>query len=210
MKKVLFIHRSVGHNLMKQGNLRELLRAKNIALDDYDNNSGILTQSDASTLNNAITIPGGDTNPDNLAQFFSEWPDRLNSYDLIMIKSCYPNSHIESKSQLSQVKSSYSSILKSFSEHNKQLLILTSPPLRPLLTNRKEAQLSGELADWLLSESSSDIQIFDLHHLLSEVDGKHKGMLKRGFRRLIPFDNHPSKKANRIIAPKLMEFIDLD
>ena len=210
MKKVLFIHRSVGHNLIEQGGLRKLLSGKNIALDDYDNNSGILTRSDMSTLNNAITIPGNNTNPDNLKQLFGEWPEMLNSYDLIMIKSCYPNSHIRNESQLSQVIGHYSSILKSFNYHKKRLLILTTPPLRPLLTNRKEAHLSGELADWLVSESSTDVQIFDLHYLLAETDGRHVDMLKRNFRRLIPFDNHPNRKANRIIAPKLAESLGLN
>lgn len=210
MNKVLFIHRSVGHNLIKQGNLRELLEAKGIALDDYDNNSGILTQDDANILNNTITIPGNNTNPDNLEKFFSEWPDILNSYDLIMIKSCYPNSHIRNESQLSQVMGHYSSILKSFNYHKKRLLILTTPPLRPLLTNRKEAHLSSELADWLVLESSADIKIFDLHRLLAETDGRHVGMLKQDFRRLIPFDNHPNRKANRTIALKLAEFIELN
>lgn len=203
--KILFIHRSVGHHLIEQGQLRELLGDKGVTLDDYDNNSGVLRRSDGSTSNNTITMPRNNTNPDNLAEFFGDWPDLLNSYDLIMIKSCYPNSHIKDEAQLNGIKDSYTSIMKSFASHNKQLLILTSPPLRPLLTNQTEAQLANELADWLVSSSTNNIRVFDFHHLLAETNGKHQGMLKREYRRLLPFDNHPNQKAHQTIAPMLVE-----
>lgn len=204
--KILFIHRSVGHHLIQQGKLRELLANKNVVLDDYDNNSGILTHGDGSILNNAIVMPGDNTNPDNLADFFTEWPDILTGYDLIMIKSCYPNSHIRNESQLSMVKNSYNTIIKSFKVRNKQLLILTSPPLRPLFTDKTEAWLSSELADWLVSSDAS-IRVFDFHHMLAETEGRYKGMLKREYRRLLPFDNHPNKKAHQTIAPMIVDMI---
>ena len=89
MKKALFIHRSVGHHLIEQGDLRKLFAAKDVAFDDYDNNSGVLTRSDDSTSNNEITMPGNNTNPDNLAEFFMGWPGMLNDYDLIMILRLY-------------------------------------------------------------------------------------------------------------------------
>jgi hypothetical protein len=204
-KKVLFIHRSVGHYLVEQGRLRERLSSKDIALDDYDNNSGILTQSDGSTAGEAITMPGNNTNPDNLAEFFGGWPNILDDYDIIMIKSCYPNSHIKDAAQLATIKNSYNSIIKSFSEHNKPLFILTSPPLRPLFTNATEARLSGELADWLVSLANGKVRVFDFHHLLAEATGRNAGMLKRQYRRLLPFDNHPNQKAHQTIAPQLVE-----
>lgn len=75
--------------MIEQGNLRKLFTDKDIALDDYDNNSGVLNHSDGSTSNDDIVMPGNNTNPDNLAEFFGEWPELLNGYDLIMIKSCY-------------------------------------------------------------------------------------------------------------------------
>ena len=131
MKTVLFIHRSVGRHLIEQGHLRELFKDKAIRFDDYDNNSGTLTRGDGTTANDVISMPGNNTNPDNLAEFFRGWPEILDGYDLIMVKSCYPNSHIKDEAQLDKIKASYSSIIKSFNDHNKRLLVLTSP-LRPL------------------------------------------------------------------------------
>lgn len=203
MKKALFIHRSVGHHLIEQGGLRRLFNQKGFVLDDYDNNSGILMHADGSSSSNAIQMPGNNTNPANLADFFSEWLELLNQYDLIAIKSCYPNSHIKDEAQLNQIKQSYESIIKSFASHNKKLLILTSPPLRPLMTNKKEALFSDRLADWLVSQRDTDLLIFDFHRALSASFGRHKGMLKREYRRLLPVDNHPNRKAHETIAPQI-------
>ncbi len=205
--KVLFIHRSVGNNLIREGNLRSLLQKYNFGLDDYDNNSGLLTLADGSVGHSSINIPGNNTNPDNLAAYFSRWDELLDSYVLIIIKSCYPNSHIRSDAELETIKSHYINIISTFTGHNKRLIIMTSPPLRPLFTNQQEARLANRLATWLATQTSKQVSIFDFHHLLSETSGRHKGMLRRQYRRLLPYDNHPNRKANQIITPKLAEFI---
>lgn len=205
--KALFIHRSVGHNLIIEGQLRELLRTNNVALDDYDNNNGTLTKADSSITMNVITIPGNNTNPDNLASFFMNWTQTLDGYDLIIIKSCYPNSHIKDKNESESIKRSYQKVLDAFMTHQKQLILLTSPPLRPLFTNKREANFVRTLNEWLLSSSGKNIHVLDFHALLAEPNGRHKGMLRRDYRRLLPFDNHPNKKANREVAPLVANFI---
>lgn len=206
-KKVLFIHRSVGHHLLQHGKLRELLSAKGISLDDYDNNTGLLTRNDGTTAENLITIPDNNTNPDNLAAFFTGWPDLLSNYDLIVVKSCYPNSHIRDKVHLDAIKKHYQIIFKAFKAHQKALLLLTTPPLRPLFTNSTEARLANDLADWLVASAKPNLYIFDLHHHYTEKTGKHKGMLKRDYRQLLPWDNHPNPKAHQMTAPLIADFI---
>jgi hypothetical protein len=205
--RALFIHRSVGHHLIQHGNLRELLSAKDIALDDYDNNTGLLTTSDGVAEKSTFEMPGNNTNPENLSEFFRNWHESLQNYDLVMVKSCYPNSHIKDKTQLTKIKGHYATIIDSFSQHDMPLLILTSPPLRPLFTNGAEAKLAAELADWLNGQTKNQVRIFDFHNLLAESGGKHVGMLKRSYRRLAPWDNHPNNAAHKNIAPQLVEFI---
>jgi hypothetical protein len=65
--KALFIHRSVGRNLIEQGQLRDLLALKGVTLHDYDNNSDTLTQANGRTSKTTLKIPGNNTNPDNLS-----------------------------------------------------------------------------------------------------------------------------------------------
>ncbi|NCU38678.1 hypothetical protein EOL96_06535 [Candidatus Saccharibacteria bacterium] len=205
--KTLFIHRSVGQNLIAEGRLRELLHAYDIALDDYDNNTGTLTAYDNSTITNSITIPGNNTNPDNLAQYFKKWDELLENYDSIMVKSCYPNSHIKNESQFKKMQQSYVAVFEAFMSHRKQVVLLTSPPLRPLFTNREEARLVAKLNEWLLGSVNQYVRVLDFHALLAEPRGRHMGMLHRDYRRLLPYDNHPNKKANREIAPLVANFL---
>ena len=209
MKTALFIHRSVGRNLIQEGNLRAQI-GSGVALDDYDNNTGILTRSNGSTEKDALIIPGNNTNPDNLAKLFYEWPALFNLYDLIIIKSCYPNSRIKDEGQLRHIKDEYDSIIRSCGARKKQLLILTSPPLRPLHTTKTEARLSEALANWLVVSGGHYIRVFDFHGTLSETNGRHKGMLKREYRRLLPFDNHPNKSASLTVAPLVARIIKTD
>jgi len=205
---VLFIHRSIGHHLLEYGNLRSLLNADNVSLDDYDNNNGVLTLNDGKTKSGTITMPGNNTNPDNLADFFAAWPTILNDYDLIMIKSCYPNSHIKDPDQLKTIQDSYKSIFTDFKKHDKRLLVLTTPPLRPLFTNAPEAHLANTLADWLVGQAAANnMLVFDLHHQYAETTGKHEGMLKSSYRRLLPWDNHPNRKAHKAAAPQIAKLI---
>jgi hypothetical protein len=205
--RILFIHRSVGKDLLRHGKLRELLNAKGVQLNDYNNNDGLLTTDEGATGKWAVTMPGDNTNPDNLAELFAGWPDILNKYDMIMIKSCYPNSHIKSEAQLESIKQQYQSIFESFKAHKKPLFILTTPPLRPLFTNAQEAVLADGLADWLVSSAKGNIHVFDFRSGLVASSGKHKGMLKGRYRRLAPWDNHPNRIAHQIIAPRLAALI---
>ncbi len=205
--KALFIHRSVGHNLIAEGRLRELLQASHVELDDYDINNGTLTTSDNSVIANWITIPGNNTNPDNLAEYFTNWDKHLDDYDLVLIKSCYPNSHVKDEAQLAAIQRAYQAIFEAFRSQKKRLALLTSPPLRPLFTNKRESELAKKLNEWLLSRVNQRVHILDFHRLLAEPKGRHEGMLRRDYRRLLPFDNHPNKKANKELAPLVAKFI---
>jgi len=209
MPKVLFIHRSVGKHLLRYGRLRSLLNAQGVSLDDYNNNEGLLTRNDGSTVSNAIEMSDNNTNPDNLAKFFKSWPNILNGYDVVVIKSCYPNSHVKDAAQLETIKASYTSIIDSFNKRSRSLLMLTTPPLRPLFTNQTEAKLANELADWLVLQTQGNIHVFDLHHLYAADSGRHVGMLKLKYRRLLPWDNHPNRWAHRVAGPKIVDMMSI-
>ena len=207
--RMLFIHRSVGRDLLEEGNFRKLLNAWYIRLDDYDNNSGVLTYDDGTAARGAIAMPGNNTDPDNLAAFFAGWPELLNTYDAIIVKSCYPNSRIKNTAALETVQTQYISMLASCKAHGKLLIILTTPPLRPLRTSAREATLASQLASWLvdLSDSDDGLYVFDFHHALAEPSGPQAGMLKRAYRRTAPWDNHPNALAHQTLAPLIADFI---
>ena len=211
MNLLLFIHRSVGNNLINDSGLYKLLenQGANFEFSDYDNNTGILRDSKGSKKL-SLKFPNDNTKPSDYAELFSEQGKEnygqlfnlVMSYDAIAIKSCYPNLNIKSDNELESIKASYQSIVQFFLDHpDKKLIILKSPALRPFATSAKNTNRARQLADSLSSESfGSNVSVFNLFDLLAS----DKNVLKREYRRPIPFDNHPNKKAASVIAPKLI------
>jgi len=127
---VLFIHRSVGQNLLDDGALAEVL-------DSAANQAGLTIEF--ADINNNLDhkIPANDTKPTDYLSYFSA---QSCSEDLVIIKSCYPNNAIQSGRALSELKETYSKLVAAFLPRSKgKLLILTTPPLRPARTNPKQA-----------------------------------------------------------------------
>lgn len=209
MIKILFIHRSVGNNLIQDGDVYELMKSHDsVRLSDFNQNTGVL-RDNTGNKDTDMKMPGGDTHPENYARLFSNGHSSalktfVMNFDIVIIKSCYPNSNIKSGKELEQIKEYYTSITKFFVKANKKLLILTSPPLSPTSTNPENATRARQLALWLSDQSFGvNIDVFDFFDLLAAQDN----MLRKAFRRLIWLDNHPNKKASMEIAPKLVNQI---
>lgn len=215
MKKVLFIHRSVGNNLINDSNFYKLIdeRALSVKFSDYNQNSDLLRTS-SSCDRMGFTLPCDDTKPSDYAMLFSEegivkYKDILDwvlGCDIVIIKSCYPNSNLKSDAQLDHTKQEYLSIAKFFSNYpDKKLVIFTSPPLAPLMTNSKSAQRARTLAKWLSSTNlGKNIYVFDFYSQLAN----QKGVLAKKYRKLLPFNSHPNKRAAKNIAPKIIKLIE--
>lgn len=210
---VLFIHRSVGRNLIKAGKLHKLATDAGLTMDDYDHNTGTLRGRNTEKKL-SIVFEGGNTNPDNYALLFSEDGAKnqkaahklVNSYEVVIIKSCYPNSNITSDKHLETLKDLYQQICKFFREEwpDKKLIILTSPPLVPLKTYSSAGDRARKLSDWLSSgKLGANVAVFNFFDHLADSDN----LLKKGYRRFIPIDSHPNKRASKHTASLLIEFI---
>ena len=214
VKSVIFLHRSVGNNLVHDGKMYELLRdCPDISFADFDQNTRILRDTNSSRTTDYI-MPGDNTTPRDYAELFSgsyspPFKDFVMAHDVIIIKSCYPNSNIKSADELQTIKGYYRSIAAFFAKyHDRVLIIMTSPPLVPFMTNAANAKRARELAMWLSREDfGPHIRVFDFFDLLADDSGNHANMLRKGYRRLVPFDSHPNKLASQTIAPQLINFI---
>lgn len=195
--KVLFIHRSVGNNLIMNGGLYKLLSEhSSIVFSDFNQNTSTLRDASGQQVVD-MKMPGDDTPPENYAELFSdEHNSALKEYalnfDKVVIKSCYPNSDIKSEEQLEGIKHSYLSVAGFFKNEDAKLMIVTSPPLRPTSTTPDNATRARGLAEWLVAyKFEGNVEVFDLYNELASVDN----VLRREYRRLIWLDNHPNKKA---------------
>ncbi len=219
MKRILFIHRSTGANLLRQGHVRRLLATKyaDIWLDDYNQNKNILTDHNGNQSSFKIDFIGSDTTPKAYAAFFSE-SNRdgtmlqriLKEYDTTVIKSCYPNNAITSDAALNELKGCYKSIALFFAKHpDKQLGIMTTPPLLMAKTNPTEAALARKLAGWLSNEPlGKNVFVLNFYNLLADTQ---TNTLKKDYQRLWTklgvTDSHPNTKANQEIAPMFVDWL---
>lgn len=220
---LIFLHHSTGRNLISEGGVRPLLTELGYQFWDHDFNHVGLIQPDGSPANAHYRIPGmwgrGDTDVPGLAALFSQPatdpPDnafsRLLQHDVIIVKSCYPNSAIQDDEMLRQFQAYYRQMRELIDAHPDRLfIIMTSPPLHPLGTNSEEAARARQLADWLVSDDflagHPNLFIFDFFDLLADPE---LNTLRKAYQMTSSeAQSHPNQLANETIGPLFVEFID--
>ena len=224
-KKILFIHHSTGGNLIKEGNLREEIRQLSPNVQFWDHSYNFLPILANFThlkglSDNAGKISGTDYNivvsnnsPKEYADIVSRDPNdptlkQILNYDVIAFKNCYPTTRITSDQQLENDIKYYKIIRDNLKKYpSKQFVVLTPPPARKETTNLENSERAKKLVDWLNSKEFSqdipNIHVFDFYSLLADKDG----FLKKEYTRLLPWDSHPNKKANKIVAPIFANYL---
>ena len=224
---VIFLHHSTGHNLIAQGNVRALFTEKGYVFWDHDYNTIGLTRPDGTRTQTSYHIPettpglsgGGNTDPEGLVVLFAQPvydpPDnafsRLLQHEVLIFKSCFPNSAIKSEGMLQQHKSWYLQMRDVIDQHPDRVFIfLTTPPLHPGATTPEDAARARTLADWLGSDeflgSQPNLFVFDFFDLLADPE---TNMLRAEYQG-DPHnaDSHPNELANRTIGPLFVDFVD--
>lgn len=188
---VVFLHHSVGQNMIDQGQLRELLAARGYDLYDqgYNGETG-LHRPDGAPAPYNYNVPSDNTDPDGLADIFAQAvdPTSLTStgepantlsgllrHEVIVFKSCFPNTFIDSDEKLAQQKAYYLNIRSSLDRYPDHIfIVVTSPPLEPGSTTPEAAARARSLAEWLTSPEYLDghpnMYVFDLFSLLARPD----------------------------------------
>ena len=217
---VVFLHHSVGANLIRQGSLRERLTASGFRFWDQDYNQTGLTGPDGKPRGYAYWIPGDNTNPDGYAGLFAQrvyglpWNalSGLLQHEVIVFKSCYPVSDIRTDGMLEEYRSYYRSVRSVMDRHPDHVfIVVTPPPLNPASTSAPAAARARSFADWLGSadflEGHPNVFTFDLFGNLEDKNpaSPEAHMLRRDYRD--GDDSHPNAAANRAIAPLLADLI---
>lgn len=219
-RNVVWLHHSVGNNLIEQGGVRELFTAAGYQFWDQGYNWQQLRDPNGRTTGYAYTVPDDNTDPDGLARIFSQpaYDLPLNTlsgllqHEVIVYKSCFPASQIGTDEDLEKSKAYYRQMLGTIDQHpDKVFILLTQPPLIPRETNPDQAARARALADWILSDEfkqgRANLFTFDLFGLLAEdqATAPDYNMLRAAYRTDV--DSHPTEVANRAIAPQLVQFV---
>lgn len=219
-RNVIFLHHSVGENLIAQGQVREQFSAAGYHFWDQDYNWKGLHDPYGQATGYSYNIPGDNTDPDGLLGIFSQpvfdlplnTLSGLMQHEVIAFKSCFPASAIISDAQLADHQAWYLKIREFMVQHPEKLfIVVTQPPLNPAETSPEAATRARAFADWLKSDEflqgQRNIVTFDLFDRLAESNPQaaDANMLRQNYR--VGADSHPTPTANEIIGAEFVEFI---
>ena len=220
---VIFLHHSTGQNLITEGDVRPLLTELGYRFWDHGFNHTGLVRPDGTPTNAHYRIPGargrGNTDVDGLAELFSQPVtdppsnafSRLLQHEVIIVKSCFPNSAVKSDEMEAEFKTWYLQMRDVMDQHPDHIfIIVTSPPLHPQQTNANEARRARTIANWLKSDEylagHPNVFVFDFFDLLADPS---TNTLRAGYQSSTDKpDSHPNQQANETIGPLFVEFID--
>ncbi len=215
-KKLVFLHHSVGRNWLQDG-LREELMARGIAVQSITYGDEIGEETD---MNN--WVPKFEKNIEQIFNFGYTDSDVQN--DIIMFKSCYPNSNIISEGTkagdpyspektTSNYHAIFDSLKNTFSAHpQKQFIYVTSPPLHKLKTSLENAARAREFNQWIKSDfitrykeetGLNNFVVFDLFDVLAN----DQNLLKDNYSDR-EGDSHPNLIANKAASKAFVKFLE--
>jgi hypothetical protein len=143
--------------------------------------------------------------------------------DVVMFKSCFPNSDVIKAGEppgdplsktrtLANYKAVFVGLVKEFKKRPDKLFIfLTSPPLVPSQTSAENAARAKEFNQWLVNELQPEyvketgldnFHVFDLFEILTD----ESNYLRSEYRQPNPNDAHPNEVAAKAAAVGFIEF----
>lgn len=219
-RNIIFLHHSVGHNLIEQGSVRELFTEKGYQFWDHDYNYPGLRDPAGNLLSYSYNVPADNTDPDGLLRIFSQpvYGLPLNAlsglmeHEVIAFKSCFPASDIASDAKLEERKTWYLKMRDVMDQHRNHIfVVVTQPPLNPAGTNPRVATRARAFANWLKSDEflkgHTNIFTFDLFGELAESNPNSPdfNMLREAYRE--GTDSHPNRIANETVGPRFVDFV---
>jgi hypothetical protein len=212
---IIFMHHSTGLGII-QGGVREGFTALGYDFWDHGYNEEGLVDPAGNYLGTNWDVPGDNTDPDGWYEIFQQpYTDpptntfsHMLQYDVIIFKSCFPNSDIYDDEMLANYQRYYLAIRDVIDQHPDKIFVpWTTPPLVPNETTLENAARARQWSEYLTSDEYLDghpnIFTFDIFSLLADDDG-----FLRAEYRGDEWDSHPNDFANQTIAPIFVDFVD--
>ena len=181
--KICFIHHSVGSHWIQSGLGVEL-----------NNNNYFVSETDYGWDAEADDNLGNRTNTNNWPQWFNDTKmpyvyanshhehhsnaisDPGGENEIIMFKSCYPNSEVDSS--IEDEKTIYNGLLTYFAAHtNKMFILIIPPPEIEISSDELTRELSSWLVDrntgWLSTYEHNNVYAFNYYNVLTDPNNHH-------------------------------------
>ncbi len=212
--RMVFLHHSVGRGILQAGGLQDSLLEMGVSVKGATYGDEIGQHTDIPDWPEKFR-----TRMDDILSFQGH-PNRsyegVLTNDIVMFKSCFPNSDIGdggSGRTLSSFQAEFEKLTPSFAAQPGKLFIyLTAPPLHPGSTTPANAERAREFNNWVIGEFAAkyrketglnNLLAFDLFGVLADS----ANVLKAEYHRSGGGgDSHPNKTGSRAAAAKFMEF----
>ena len=241
--KLIFIHHSCGENWLSDddGGLGVTLGANNYFVSDTNYGWGPDSIGDRTDITN---WPEWFTGPDSgryLAALYAEsgqnsWYTRNLSdpggeNQIIMFKSCYPNSNLEGEPDdppsregdwlsVGNAKAIYNELLGYFATRPDKLFIaITAPPVQdPTYSANARAFNNWLVQEWLEDYGGANVAVFDFYNVLTGPDTHHRFQdtyIEHGWgpsdtAYYVPRgDDHPTSAGNRKATEELIPLLNV-
>ncbi len=228
--KLIFIHHSCGENLLTDGNgdLGRTLADNNYFVSDSNYGwgpDGIGDRTDITDWPEWFVGPDSGHYMDAVfnesgqnAEYTRTFADPGGENEIIMFKSCFPNSNLEGSPDdppqrgdgltVGNAKAIYNELLIAFAAHPDKLFIaVTAPPVQDYSYAHNARAFNRWLAtEWLQGYEGSNVAVFDFYNVLTGVENHHRihdGAIQyitdqgEDVHAYPSDDNHPSRAGNQ-------------
>ncbi|MCJ7433074.1 MAG: hypothetical protein MUO77_06260, partial [Anaerolineales bacterium] len=240
--KLIFIHHSTGENWLTDGygDLGRTLGENNYFVSDTNYGWGPDSIGDRTDIPNWTEWFASDNTPTHMSALFNE-SGQNSSYtrtladpggenQIIMFKSCFPNSALEGSPNdppgtyeelsVSGAKYVYNTILGYFAARpDKLFVVITAPPLSdPMYANNARAFNEWLVNDWLRENNYAlkNVAVFDFYNILTDPDAHHRfsnGQIEHmiGSKNTLhyPSGDHPSVEGSRKATEEFLPMLNV-
>lgn len=241
--KLIFIHHSTGENWLTDGygNLGQALNENNYFVSDTNYGWGPNSIGDRTDIPNWTEWFRSSDTPTYMQALFNETeqhanytrtlPDPGGENEIILFKSCFPNSALSGSPNdppgsneelsVSGAKYVYNQILPYFaSRPDKLFIVITAPPLSDPTDSANARAFNDWLVNNWLSENNyqlNNVAVFDFYNILTDPNAHHRfqdGRIEhlRGSRNTLYYpsgDDHPSEAGSRKATEEFVPLLNV-
>ncbi|NPV87691.1 MAG: hypothetical protein HPY45_16960 [Anaerolineae bacterium] len=197
--KLIFIHHSTGENWLRDGygNLGRTLGQNNYFVSDTNYGWGPDSIGDRTDIVNWPEWFGAERSDRVLQALYREsgqhseytrtLPDPGGENQIVMFKSCFPNSNLDGNPDdpptpgsydytVGSAKYIYNSLLEYFiTRPDKMFVVITAPPVSdPTFAKNARAFNNWLMTEWLAGYQGNNVFVFDFYNVLTGTDNHHR------------------------------------
>ncbi len=200
---MVWLHHSTGDRLLA-GGLRSAIEGADVTFHDINYGEARVNGYVIGDHTDPRHFPVLFKNPAYLRAVLTWELSGGRRHDVVMFKSCYPASNIDSKEKLRAYRNHYQALLPVFRAHPRTMfVVMSTPPLVRAHTSAASAARARYWSRWLNTEYARDlanVQVFDLFDALAIKPGNpHANTLAPQFAESAS-DSHPSRDGGQAVA----------